>query len=201
MPRGSTVARDVHEKGARRPHRPLGVPGCPVRDRERCHLLRPQQGEPRGDQKKRQHSTGDDDWHRISRMQSLLGSGFTPVRNKARARMSLSPLFPSPTLPLPPVRSLCSAHRSLPFPPSLSLYYVHVTGRSGRRAELQSCWHGIYLKNPTPPGSRPRDLIGLCRQKAKPHPPNTHGRARKGVGQLLTCVMITSSQICREFEA
>ena len=37
---------------------------------------------------------------------------------------------------------------------------------------------GILLKEPNPTGSRPRDLIGLCRQHRKSHPP-TH-KERKG---------------------
>ena len=36
---------------------------------------------------------------------------------------------------------------------------------------------GFYGKNPTPIGSRPSDLIGLCRHYTKPHPPNTQGKA------------------------
>ena len=32
---------------------------------------------------------------------------------------------------------------------------------------------GILFEEPRPTGSRPRDLIGLCKQQRKPHPPNT----------------------------
>ena len=40
----------------------------------------------------------------------------------------------------------------------------------------------FYLKNPTHPGNRPRDLIGLEEQQKKPHRPNTQGRARRERG-------------------
>ena len=36
---------------------------------------------------------------------------------------------------------------------------------------------GILFEEPNPTGS-PRDLIGLCTQQTKPHPPNTQERAR-----------------------
>ena len=39
--------------------------------------------------------------------------------------------------------------------------------------------HGILFKEPNPRGSRPSDLIGLCRQHTKPDPPITQGEARR----------------------
>ena len=35
-------------------------------------------------------------------------------------------------------------------------------------------WHGILFEEPNPTGSRPSDLIGLCKEHMQPHPPNTH---------------------------
>ena len=43
-------------------------------------------------------------------------------------------------------------------------------------------WHGILFEEPSPTGSRPSDLIGLCKQHTKAHPPNTQGRARRKHG-------------------
>ena len=43
------------------------------------------------------------------------------------------------------------------------------------------------FEEPNPTGSRPRDLIGLCRQHTKPHPPNTQGRARRERGGEQGC--------------
>ena len=41
---------------------------------------------------------------------------------------------------------------------------------------------GILFEEPNPTGSRPSDLIGLCRQHTKPHPQHT----RKGRGDKET---------------
>ena len=41
---------------------------------------------------------------------------------------------------------------------------------------------GFLFEEPNPTGSRPRDLIGLCRQHTKPHPQHT----RKGRGDKET---------------
>ena len=52
----------------------------------------------------------------------------------------------------------------------------HIQWRE-RERERESYGREFYLKNPTPIGSRPSGLIGLCRQHTKPHPPNTQGKA------------------------
>ena len=46
---------------------------------------------------------------------------------------------------------------------------------------------GFYGKNPTPIGSRPSDLIGLCRHYTKPHPPNTQGKAGRTLFRAPDC--------------
>ena len=39
---------------------------------------------------------------------------------------------------------------------------------------------GFYLKNPTPIGSRPRDLIGLCETTRETRPPHHTRRGKEG---------------------
>ena len=53
------------------------------------------------------------------------------------------------------------------------------TDRQTDREREWFVWPGILFEEPNPTGSRPSDLIGLCKQHTKPHPPNTQGRARR----------------------
>ena len=60
-----------------------------------------------------------------------------------------------------------------------STSFSHLQGGGRERWVL---WHGILCEEPTPTGSRPRDLIGLYGQQKNPHPADTQGRARREHG-------------------
>ena len=63
-----------------------------------------------------------------------------------------------------------------PLPPS---HLKYPGGFREREREREREWHGILFQEPNPRGSRPSDLIGLCRQYKKPDPPSTQGEARR----------------------
>ena len=83
------------------------------------------------------------------------------------------------------------------------MYMLPVQGDQAEGRNCSPAGVEFYSKNPTPPRSRPRDLIGLCRQHAKPPPPNSHGRARRTrkpnrrKGAARACVISSSQYLPR----